>query len=173
MNVGTPLFAVLPLRVIYCSTVVSSHSLFVSAFASHVCRRDPKNYYHIPPDAYPGPVDPPFVPGPSYLVSGPLLLALARTFPIAPQHYLDLWRGFEDKFVGMQIEYLQRGLKLPVRIVGRYEYYADFASTAALAKKPSYCDPGGWATKLAVQVIQYNESHPLPQFRCPGWDWPT
>lgn len=135
--------------------------------------RDPKNYFHIPPAAYPGPTDPVFLPGPSYMLSGPLLLALTAAFPVAPQAVLDPWRGFEDKFLGAQVELLARGAGLPVRVVGRYEHYSDVARSAELDGKSAFCDPLGWATKLAVQVIGYNESHPLPQFSCPGWSWPT
>lgn len=139
-------------------------------------RRDPKNYYHLPPQAYPGPVEPPFVPGPSYMLSGPLLLALAGAFPgLPPQGALDPWRGFEDRYLGMQVEHLARVRGVPVRVLGRDDHYMDFATSAALLK--SYAPPRpfcerGWVPKLGAQVIGYNESAPLHQFACPGWAWP-
>ena len=118
-------------------------------------------------------MDPPFLPGPSYMLSGPLLLAIAGTFPIGPQWFLDRWRGFEDKYLGMQVEQLTLARGLPVRIVGRQEHYLDVAHSANL-KKPVFCDDA-WRTKLGVQVISFNESHPLKQFACPaaGWEWPA
>jgi hypothetical protein len=139
-------------------------------------RRDPKNYYHLPPEAYPGPVEPPFVPGPSYMLSGHLLLALAGTFhTLPPQGVLDAWRGFEDRHLGMQVAHLAAVRGLPVRVLGRDDHYMDFASSQALLK--SYAPPrpfceAGWVPKLGAQVINYNESAPLPQFACPGWAWP-
>ena len=47
--------------------------------------RDTRSPFHVSMEAYPGAIDPPFFPGPSYMLSGPLLLALAGTFPTPPQ----------------------------------------------------------------------------------------
>lgn len=131
--------------------------------------RDPKNYFHIPPAAYPGPVDPRFLPGPSYMLTGPLLRALVGTFPIAPQGVLDPWRGFEDKYLGMLVEQLAAARGAPVAVVGRGEHYMDAADPGRV--KRGFCD-WEWRTKLGVQVINYNESAPLTQFACEGWEWP-
>jgi hypothetical protein len=114
-------------------------------------------------------VDPPFLPGPTYMLTGDLLLALAGTFPVAPQAVLDGWRGFEDKFLGMLVEQARVVRGLPVHVEGRGEHYLD-AATPDKVRRP-FCD-AGWVTKLAVQVIGYNESLPLTQFQCPGWAWP-
>ena len=37
--------------------------------------------------------------------------------------------------------------------------------------KPAFCD-AKWLSKLGAQVISFNESQPLIQFTCPGWQWP-
>ena len=105
----------------------------------------------------------------------------------------DLWRGQEDKFLAILIESLARAREGPagehgffaptahsdglppageaadIALVGREEHYMDFETSGHV--KPAFCD-AKWLSKLGAQVISFNESQPLLQFTCPGWQWP-